>query len=209
MRILFYTVFKVDNCGDNMECADDGKCRCVEGYTSGSDGTCTDIDECMIGLHWWVINMIHFYEPFLWNQFRCNLETENCINTIGSYDCEIIPLFCEEGFYMDGQICRGNIWRYIFNITYNTEKYKKTSNSVHGSNDFQFETPDRTGPEKTTSGLVKKPKQRFGKMRLNFLSSFDQESVKNIFLYLLLPVFILIHFRFLKWRFNILRYWRV
>ena len=44
--------FIVDNCGENMECADDGKCRCVEGYTSGSDGTCTDIDECMIGLHW-------------------------------------------------------------------------------------------------------------------------------------------------------------
>ena len=51
--------FIVDNCGENMECADDGKCRCVEGYTSGSDGTCTDIDECMIGLHWWVINMTH------------------------------------------------------------------------------------------------------------------------------------------------------
>ena len=129
----------------------------------------------------WFIFMDHFYGSFLWNHLRCNLETENCINTIGSYDCEIIPLFCEEGFYMDGQICRGNIWRYIFNITYNTEKYKKTSNSVHGSTDFQFETPDRTGPEKTTSGLVKKPKQRFGKMRLNFLSSFDQESVKNIF----------------------------
>ena len=110
------------------------------------------------------------------------METENCINTIGSYDCEIIPLFCEEGFYMDGQICRGNILKYTFNITFDKEKHKKQKiNSVHGSSDFRFETPDRTGPERTTSGLVKKPKQRFGKMRLNFLSSFDQESVKNIF----------------------------
>ena len=69
------------------------------------------------------------------------------------------------------------------NITYyDQEKYKKQNiNSVHGSTDFRFETPDRTGPEKTTSGLVKKPIQRFGKMRFNFLSSFDKESVKNIF----------------------------
>ena len=44
-----------------------------------------------------------------------------------------------------------------------------------------FGLKHRTGPEKTTSGLVKKPKQRFGKMRFNFLSSFDKESVKNIF----------------------------
>ena len=110
------------------------------------------------------------------------METENCINTIGSYDCEIIPLFCEEGFYMDGQICRGNIWNYTFDITYDPEKYKKQNiNSVYGSTDFRFETPDRTGSENPTSGLVKKPKQRFGKMRFNFLSSFDKESVKNIF----------------------------
>ena len=58
----------------------------------------------------------------------------------------------------------------FFDITYDTEIYiKQKINSVHGSSesselsDIRFETSDRTDSKK--SGLVKKPKQKFGKMQ--------------------------------------------
>ena len=61
----------------------------------------------------------------------------------------------------------------FFDITYDTEIYiKQKINSVHGSSessesselsDFRFESSDRTDSKK--SGLVKKPKQKFGKMQ--------------------------------------------
>ena len=52
------------------------KCACKDGFDEHANGTCTDIDECSLGIH------------------KCQKNLE-CINNSGDYACK--P-FCEKGF---------------------------------------------------------------------------------------------------------------
>ena len=54
----------------------DFECVCKDGYDEHANGTCTDIDECSLGIH------------------KCQTNLE-CINNSGDYACE---KFCKEGF---------------------------------------------------------------------------------------------------------------
>jgi hypothetical protein len=66
-----------DKCKEHAHCGVDGSCECDPGY-EGDGFTCTDVDECMTGIH------------------EC-LETARCVNSIGGYLCE-----CVGGLVGDG-----------------------------------------------------------------------------------------------------------
>ena len=69
-------------CADNKKCKSSTtfECVCRDGFSSGVNDTCVDIDECSLGMN-------------------CD-DKANCINSVGSYVCE-----CQLGFHGNGTSC--------------------------------------------------------------------------------------------------------
>lgn len=90
-RIFNGSCVDIDECAEGPGCREHERCKnlpgrydceplCVKGwrFDPPSKG-CVDIDECLLGLH------------------DCPQSTHQCVNTNGTYDCELIPP-CTSGF---------------------------------------------------------------------------------------------------------------
>ena len=76
-------VVRFDSFSTNKQIINFQILKCIEGF-SGDGAECFDIHECLIGLHW------------------CS-DTEECVNTVGSYECHAIAAAdCDDGYNWDG-----------------------------------------------------------------------------------------------------------
>ncbi|XP_069119594.1 uncharacterized protein [Argopecten irradians] len=145
-------------CGDHAECRDTNgsyACDCVQGYTNAGNGSCIDINECLIGAD----NCSQYADcnntdasftctcqpGFTGDGYNCTdidecsngtdicLPIANCTNTIGSFYCK-----CGEGLPGDGIVsCTGFTGRmfrlvtsFVFTIT-DIQAFENTSSSYY------------------------------------------------------------------------------
>ena len=73
------------HCGNNTICVNSigsYTCQCIEGYAREDNFTCSEIDECAVGLH------------------NCDANA-HCTNIPGGYKCD-----CTAGYEGDGKYCK-------------------------------------------------------------------------------------------------------